>query len=188
MAKGIVKDVAIKTYYRELARYGHSRIASIEQFFYLDSKFVLSLLSKTTDKNKLYQHTMNFMSQLISTCFPMFKDRLFFIKQMAEVFSAEFNINKDGFKKINQAYSLVKKEYDHVYGLKKLENQANFIFTKCDESEKPKLLADLIHMHVNRLFNNHQRMQEAICYQFLYKHLLTKQAHLTAKVECQASA
>lgn len=35
--------------------------------------------------------------------------------------------------------------------------------------DRPRLLADLIHMHVNRRFSGAPRMHEAVIYQFLYK-------------------
>ena len=43
-------------------------------------------------------------------------------------------------------------------------------------SERNKLLVDLIHMHVNRLFSDHQRMHEALLYQYLVQQLKSKRA------------
>ncbi|RYG21840.1 MAG: hypothetical protein EOO07_01550 [Chitinophagaceae bacterium] len=185
---GIVKDMAIKTYYPELARYGWSRMASVEQFFYLDSKYVLGLLAKTGGKNELYPHTLSFINQIMGICYPIFSDRLRFITQMAEASGNEFNINREGFKKINQVYTTLRKNDEPTSGLKQLENQARAIFMQCEPHEKPQLLADLIHMHINRLFHAQQRLHEAICYQFLYKQLLTERARLTFQAARQASA
>ena len=185
---GIVKDVAIKTYRPELARYGTSRMPSVEQFFYLDSKHVLFSLSKTTDKNELYRQAIVFMHQITAICLPLLSDRLLFIRNVADAFANEFDIDKNGFKKINQAYSRIKNDKVQVNSLKQLENQASTIFMQCNEEEKPRMLADLIHMHINRKFNNNQRLHEAVCYQFFYKQLLTERARSTAQVERQASA
>ncbi|MES2650773.1 MAG: thiopeptide-type bacteriocin biosynthesis protein [Bacteroidota bacterium] len=188
IAQGIVSEVALKTYHREIARYGALRITNVEQFFHLDSKYVLSALAKMPDKNKCYQQTIYFINQISSICFPLFKDRLHFVKQITEAFSDEFSIDKNGFKKINQTYNQLKNDKEQVFGFKMLENQANIIFMQCSETEKSKMLADLIHMHINRMFNDHQRLQEAICYQFIYKQLLKEQACLIAQVAHPASA
>ena len=188
IAKGIVSDVALKTYRREIARYGAARISSVEQFFYLDSKHVLSFLAKMPDKNNCYLQSLYFINQMLSICFPLIKDRLSFVKQMAEAFSDEFNIDKDGFKKINQVYNQLQIDEEQVFSLKPLENQARNIFMQCNEIEKSKMLSDLIHMHINRMFNDYQRLQEAICYQFIYKQLLKEKARLTAQAEHPVSA
>lgn len=188
IAKGMVSEVVLKTYHRELARYGASQMDSVEQLFYLDSKYVLNLLAKTEDKNEFYQQTTNFIRQISALCFPMLTDRLTFVKRMAEAFSLEFKITKDGFKKINRAFAFLKEENHLVLGCKQLENQATRIFSLCNDREKSKMLADLIHMHVNRLFNNQQRLQEALCYQFYYKQLLTERAHLSRQGERLFSA
>jgi len=39
-----------------------------------------------------------------------------------------------------------------------------------------KLVADLIHMHLNRLFNEKQRKQEFIIYYLLYKYYISIEA------------
>lgn len=192
MLKGIVSDVSIKTYYPEIARYGTTRITNVEQFFCLDSKYVLSLLAKTLQTNLLYQVSVQFFNRITGVCFPLFSERLAFAKHMAESFATEFNIHQLGFKKINQLYAAIQQDKNLIAiqnesYLKQLENSACAIFMLCTASEKPKMLADLIHMHVNRLFNNDQRLHEAICYQFLYKQLLTE-ARLAVQAEHQASA
>ncbi len=186
--KGIVSGVELKTYHRELARYGASRMESVEHFFYLDSKNVLSMLSKTNDNNDLYPEAMSFINQITIICFPLFDDRLAFIRYMAEAFSLEFNFDKGCFKKINQRYAIIKNDSVFLGESKQLENQAQRIFLLCNELEKSKMLADLIHMHVNRMFNDQQRLHEALCYQFISKQLLTKRACLQKQGVLQFSA
>lgn len=188
LENGVIKDVALKPYRPELARYGAFRMNEVENFFHLDSKLVLSFLSKMPDKNRCYQQAIYFMEKMSRVCLPILTEQVLFVKQMAGAFSAEFNIEQDGFKKINHAYSQFKKEEAQAYGFKQLENQANVILAQCNDNDKPKMLADLIHMHVNRVFNDHQRLHEAVCYQFFYKRLLTKQARLSAQGERQALA
>lgn len=188
IARGIINNLLIKTYYRELARYGAARMHHVEQFFHIDSKQVLSFLTKMPDKNKCDQHVLHFMKKLSNICFPFRNDRLTFIKHMTEAFATEFNIDQDGFKKINQAYSLLKIDAEPVHRFRQLENQAHVIFMQCADTEKGKMLADLIHMHVNRMYTNYQRQHEAICYQFLYKQLLKERALLTGRVGYKASA
>ncbi len=190
---GIVTEVVFKTYVREVARYGASRIALVEQFFHFDSKAVLSLLCKEHSKSYLYHHTLKFIAHLTQICFPEAINRLQFIKQMSEVFASEFNLTQEGFKKINQSYATLKKSKQVLLNpqercFKSLENQAQAIFMLCEDSEKSKMLADLIHMHINRVFSNHQRLHEAICYQFFYKQLLNELGREAAEAERQFSA
>jgi thiopeptide-type bacteriocin biosynthesis protein len=192
-ARGIITEVILKTYNREVARYGAARMIDVEHFFYLDSKYVLSLLARPLPKNLLYQQTLLFLDKITSICFPLVNDRVLFAKEMANIFAIEFKINPDGFKKVNQTYQTLQQRKavivpQNKYNLKPLCDQAQIIFAQCIESEKSKMLADLIHMHINRLFNDYQRLEEAICYQFLYKQLLTERARLVEQSEHQFSA
>jgi len=59
---------------------------------------------------------------------------------------------------------------------KMLRTEKSFheVLETCSGAEKDKVLADLFHMHTNRLFNDDQRMHELIIYYYLTKRLKTK--------------
>lgn len=190
---GIITAFLLNTYCREIPRYGDNQIERVENFFYLDSKLVFSRLSKKYNNAQLHQDTLKFMTKLSQICFPSNDGQLLFVKQMSDIFAAEFNISQQGFKKINQAYTNLRKKPKMAFNsyernFKSLENQAQIIFKHCTPVEKSKMLADLIHMHLNRIFSNNQRLHEAICYQFFYKQLLNERSREYVEVGDKFSA
>ena len=108
------------------------------------------------------------------------EDQVAFAQQGADAFAKEFNLETEHFRKINLYYKGLRAkatqgtsvEPDLAY--RSLMDQ---VIETCEHgSERNKLLVDLIHMHVNRLFSDHQRMHEALLYQYLVQQLKSKRA------------
>ena len=193
LLKGVVSDVLLRRYVPEIFRYGAERIALVEQFFYLDSQCVLLLLVKNPVKGQLYFHVIHFFHKIAAICFPLLAERFIFAKQMAETYTEELNIGIDGFKRINNKYVALEKtpKWRIIWcerNFRQLEGAASTVFKACAAEEKFKMLADLLHMHVNRVFVDRQRLHEAICYQFFYKQLLSERARLSPSKEHPISA
>ncbi|MCR8556168.1 lantibiotic dehydratase [Mucilaginibacter sp. BJC16-A38] len=180
---GLISDIQVKTYFRETARYGLERMSLAEEFFSADSKYILQLLRKGNGTDHLYKATLAWMQQLVGHCFSNIGDQVIFVQNMADNFSTEMGMGPENFKKLNLSFQQLKKQLpndDQIVRLRlpgKQENLFLKILSKCDTAdERFKITADLIHMHVNRLFFADQRAHEAILYQHLLKTLKTRRA------------
>lgn len=179
MTQGLVKDMQIKTYQRELERYGIDLIEKIEECFCRDTQLVIRQLARNQQPELLYHQTLGYMYALISGIFPQPDRQIDFTRMMADQFSIEFNLNTASLKIINGNYREIKKQL--------MQEASALHFSKADQcvltllqsvaelSRQKALLADLMHMHLNRLFPLDQRKHEAVLYQLLLKDILRRQ-------------
>jgi lantibiotic biosynthesis protein len=180
---GFIADIQVKTYHREIERYGQYRIDNVERFFYQDSKYALRLLLKDHSIDQLYQLTLKIMNRLFSLAFEDVNQRLDVIKVIADNFSNEFAVNNEGYKAINKSFETLKNDKANYLpaiseaALKQYDTAFCNVLNDCNENEKINMVADLVHMHVNRIFAADQRMHEAILYQYLLK-LARSRKHL----------
>jgi thiopeptide-type bacteriocin biosynthesis protein len=188
---GQIQDIQLKTYFQESARYGVSRIELVEWFFFADSKYALRLLAKTKDNRDLYVTTLITMQIFMALVLPDINDQITFCKNIANRFSMEMGINNASFKKLNQYFHELKVHAnpDINSSTLRLPTQLKKAFLavfSIDNTKmgRQKLLADLLHMHVNRLFNADQRAHEAVLYHYHVKSLMTRRAFLTVPAEC----
>ncbi|MDN3580922.1 lantibiotic dehydratase [Mucilaginibacter flavus] len=185
---GLVSDIQIKTYFKEIDRYGAARIENIETLFFLDSEHVLAALDKDTSPNNLYFATLQLMDSYLAFDIIDIESRILFAKNVAESFTAEFGFGQEDFKRINDEFKILKprlisgKPSNKKILSKKQKNILSLVFQSCNsKAERNKLLGDLIHMHINRLFNSKQRLHEAILYHFLFKTLMARRALSSAE-------
>ena len=169
---GLVADIQVKTYNRESERYGPDRMELVEAYFYMDSQYTFKLLSHNYSTETLQLHSLRFMYELLHLA--DFKDKDLFAQTVADSFSREYQLDQPAFKQVNRSFEALKNKIDE----NKLTLTATYkrSFTKimndcCDKAEKKRMMADLIHMHVNRVFVTGQRKQEALLYQYLVKWL-----------------
>ncbi|RKR80549.1 thiopeptide-type bacteriocin biosynthesis protein [Mucilaginibacter gracilis] len=188
---GQILDIQVKTYFRETDRYGAFRIDQIECFFYTDSEYVLKLLTRIKDNTDLYADTLMMVQKLLALVLSDINDQLAFCRNIAKQFGIEMGMGKIDYKRLNKIFSelKVKINLDINFTLYSLPVQLKIaflsIFNTCNsKQESTKLLADLIHMHINRLFNSHQRVHEAVLYQYLVKVLAARHALLNAPEGC----
>ncbi|QEM06203.1 hypothetical protein DIU31_022775 [Mucilaginibacter rubeus] len=178
---GLISEIQIKTYFREVHRYGATRIDFVESFFCTNSKLILSLLKKKYTTAYLYADTLRLMKRFLELCYQDLAAQIAFATKMANSFSEELNMNPETFKKINQSFEKHKeaRQVPPVSGrlVRCCEKQFLKIMNRCDNNiDRASMLGDLLHMHVNRLFLSDQRSHEAILYHYLVKNLKTHQA------------
>ena len=180
----IVKNVELKTYYRETKRYGAARIELVEQFFHLDSKLIFAILKKVRTPAQLYLYGLQTMQFFCDGYTNNIDQQIEFVKKMASNFAEEMKMDIEVFKKVNLNFNSFKKEHDTSKQLKmpfasSRQKMLRQILNKCTNvGEQEMMLADLIHMHVNRLFDAEQRKHETILYHYLLKVLQAKRARL----------
>jgi len=174
---GLVTDFSLKTYKRELERYGFENIDEIEEHFFKDSRYVMELLNGGYEPNYIYAICSKLVWALRAA--PFFETDRFdhLIKRITIALTAENNMDHNRFKKINAAY----KEYKNVLQpkLHKQLEKSFHIFLEsflktlanCEANLRLQLFADLMHMHINRLFDSAQRVHEMLFYCFMEKEL-----------------
>lgn len=169
---GRIKKILIKEYDREIFRYDPDRMEWVEHFFYEDSKAALSDIDKSVAIR--YKMSMSFIQMLCERLYPDIREQSNYYRQLSESFASEMEFDKNDFKKINleyQKHHIIKRQ-----GNKKMIQVFDKIVHECVPDRKKQLLADLVHLHINRRFRNNQRLHEAVIYQFLYKASLSEQA------------
>ncbi|GGH16409.1 lantibiotic dehydratase [Pedobacter zeae] len=179
---GLVSDVQIKTYKRELERYGSNMIENVEQHFAVDSEFVLSLLKTQADDFSKYQWCGLLFSKITGSGVIDKPAINKMVRLMSDSFNEEHRLDAADFKQLNNHYQEFRKteravstaEQERSFGM----FSDSFIKTLklCAPENAPKLLTDLIHMHVNRLFNQDQRTHEMVMYYFLLKDIQRQNA------------
>ncbi len=174
---GEISDCCIKTYKREVDRYGWQRIGKVERFFHLDSEYALSLLATTPNDEQLYINTLYALEHIFLNTFSSLTEKLTFVKDMSARFAAEAQIGPAQFRELNHSYNQMKSGISEqptavpLTTILRNHKVVNGLLKGTQLEERKNLLADLIHMHINRLFSADQRLHEAILYHYLSRHL-----------------
>lgn len=175
LGKGIVSDLQIRTYHREMERYGETSIELAESHFHLDSRYVLELLRNGLSDNDKYSLTIDFVHRIresnvispgeMSSVFKVMHKNLFSEHRGTTVETKMLNRKYEEFKEhslpdLEAEADSLRSEVIHTFTM--------LLLGKSGEA-RSRLLADLLHMHLNRLFCDHQRTHELIFYHFLLK-------------------
>ncbi|KQS41526.1 lantibiotic dehydratase [Pedobacter sp. Leaf194] len=182
LAAGLVSDLQLRTYKRETQRYGNELIERVEEHFSVDSQFVLSLFETNPDALSRYSYCAALIENIQKAAIFDNKELAETIKMMSDSFNLEHNLEPADFKKINAQYQVYRKwayvELNEMQ-LAKLtlfSNSFANILKLCSAGRKVQLFSDLLHMHVNRLFNKDQRTHEMVIYYFLLKDVQRRNA------------
>jgi thiopeptide-type bacteriocin biosynthesis protein len=176
-ALGIISDLQMKTYRREIERYGNDLIDLVESHFEKDSAYVLALLNQSLPDQIKYRLCSRLITDVVQEVFQQEESFHNTLKKVRDAFNKEHSMNMDDFKKANRYYSesLQGNHLDqhHDTGGRGIEFKKSFksIIQTCEPNRRYNLFTDLFHMHVNRLFNSNQRTHEMLIYNFLLKDL-----------------
>lgn len=175
LSNAILHDFQLKTYQRELERFNGFPIMQIEEFFHQDSIYVIKILSRKFDKEQLLKHSLSFCQELLSHLGGD-QDQLGFVKKMTTDFAAELQATPTTFKLLNINFDKICSsdkcwnKTGHLPIPARYSNQLKKLLSQTTaKQKKEKLVADLIHLHINRLFEEHQRTHEAIIYHHLQR-------------------
>lgn len=189
---GIITDIQVKSYFPETARYGKERLSDIEDFFHRDSRYALALLNINADGDIFYRIVLENLRRLIAAGFTEDNERIDFVRFMALTYSKEFEMNPGDYKLINRRSDVLKGDLPPINSraiparIKKLEIMFAKIIGRTQQvNDRYTLAADLLHMHINRLFPFDQRAHEAIIYQQLFS-LLKSQDFLAKQQVTEA--
>jgi thiopeptide-type bacteriocin biosynthesis protein len=182
---GLIKEIVQAPYQPEYERYGITQIGSAEALFFYDSEFCTSIL-KITDQYKpeyFYwlaysvhqileqnnwdqQKKIDFMHRLSFGGFQEFRDT----PKLQHEINQSYRSHAGAFK-----YFMTKSTDRSKINLagKPFYRQLGVYLKNPPKKHMDDIIADIIHMHLNRLFNASSRFQEAILYHWLYKYYLS---------------
>jgi thiopeptide-type bacteriocin biosynthesis protein len=177
--KKYIYDVQVKSYFPEYQRYGLAGMDLVETIFWRDSIYVLSLLAEQHSLEILYSVTLQFMDQVFSCLYFSLEQRMDVVRKIASGFAHEFEWNTAAFKVINTRFKRISGNFHPDARMDELKIPAQLlsrIRQVCGRDDlEPmlieKLVTDMIHMHINRLFSSYQRAHEGILYQYLFRYL-----------------
>lgn len=172
---GVISDVRVRTYKREMERYDPQHIEQVEVHFATDSKYVLRALQNLLPIMDKYRLCVNVAEHIATAEIFTHEEYRYLIQKLSDSFSLEHEFRSVEFKKLNQQFQLFLKSVQtpvpSTLQSAFIDFKASFVRTlsQCESTKRRKLFADLMHMHVNRLFCTNQRVHEAIIYYFLWK-------------------
>lgn len=166
----ILNNARMCSYSRELERYGADNIYTVEALFHEDARYILYNLDQNTDESRRIQVAFKLLHEVANSIFE--PETVFeLVRELAALHNLEHKVNHYVFKKINKVF----KENTHLWKdtdiLPELQRLADmyigFLNTINDLSCRKQLFADLMHMHVNRIFVARQREQEMLLYNLI---------------------
>ncbi|WP_144051873.1 lantibiotic dehydratase [Fibrisoma limi] len=191
LQSGIVKSVSIETYDREVERYHPNWLEHCETIFSADSLSLLTWLKQQQEPTELerYRYAIASVQLYLSSFHLSLGEMTSFTKAMQEAFFSENKGTKALKQKVNELYRKNSLSLFTASPLMEqlLNNRHSTIrppvesilldFERLpDKVEKFDVIADLIHMAINRIFPSYQRKHEWIVYHFLARHYETKTA------------
>jgi thiopeptide-type bacteriocin biosynthesis protein len=184
-----IEKYHIDIYVRELERYAPATIDDVESFFFGSSLLTLSYMRRSAQDEILHSYNLDFIMLSMDEMLNAFKQplaaRVALFQKLYLSFYEEFKGDKNLKKSLEKKYAdlrqEIKRSHENHGDLKAvLGNYCSLLHNYCRtiaekvQHEPPgvieKIQADLIHMHLNRLFVQNPRKQELIIYYLLYKH------------------
>lgn len=182
---GQVKRVILDTYDRELERYRPTLIEYCETIFNADSQFVLNWLGLVDQQAEAERYKLALLSTdaLLSDFSFSLSDKVRFSKQLQQRFFQEQNGTKELKQSLNALYRDRHKafferspaiiqfitERSHSVRSSIESIQSYFARTPADKGYD-QLVASLIHMAMNRIFQGQLRRHEMVVYHFMARH------------------
>jgi thiopeptide-type bacteriocin biosynthesis protein len=193
--RGSINNIIIDTYKRELERYGGQTIEYAEQVFNASSDVVINYIKNTRRRDTEFSelHLAAISVNVLLSMLPVHNnEKAALLKLMHEGMKPEFDDSKQLKFQLDTKY----REYAGFFnnleknrpGVVRLAGKKQFddylsvleVFKAKTKSmglaELKKLVADIIHMHLNRLFNDRQRNHEFIVYYLLSKYYVSAEA------------
>jgi thiopeptide-type bacteriocin biosynthesis protein len=190
---GLIWKIQTDSYQREIERYGVNTMLLSEKLFFIESKFIVDsifILDNLDNENYRWLLSMKAIDGILDSFFSTINQKIILIEKLKNGFAQEFNINKTTKVQLDLKYRENKKiielflqEQDQYYSLfsdllinKSIESvpiineilalqNRNLLTISVDN-----LIASYVHMFVNRLFRNKQRVQEMVIYDFIWRY------------------
>ncbi|MBB6501563.1 lantibiotic dehydratase [Pedobacter cryoconitis] len=176
--------MTLDTYQRELEKYSPGLIDKVESVFYRDSEYITDSFRKGSLMDTRFKLNFAVSSTLLFiSCF--IKDgqkRLEFLNDSLNNLSGEFDKGKETIRKMDTKYRSFQPELIRNEQLSDWQQNKTWLLLKqmlieidqeiigWEYSVKYDFIINLIHMHINRIFESHSREYEYLTYHFMRKH------------------
>ncbi len=193
---GIVWDVQLDTYKREIERYGTNSIELFEDLFYYDSVTTCQVLQNISEIEEssefLMLYTLKSMDTYLSFFYNNLKDKQDFVKHIKNNFDHEFNSNKYTNKSINPLYKNLLSFIEQVEqneeinalwmtiedAIKERSTASKETIVQLQQLSEQNLLQNdiryyldsLLHMTINRIASLDPRKHELVFYHLLFRY------------------
>lgn len=195
--KDIVWKIQLDTYHRELERYGPNTMVISESLFSHDSDAIvrfLDLIEGDEGEQLRWLFGLRMINSLLDVFEYALDSKLSLLEMLKTGFGKEFGMSRPLKKQLDDKYRKERQTIEHfmtfttheeytpildilnnyVTDIQPLaqqlltieENQKLFV-------DKNNLLGSYIHMLMNRLFKSKNRLNEMVCYDFLYRYYRT---------------
>ena len=192
---GLIWKIQTDTYQREMERYGTNTMMLSEQLFYYDSQCIVDMLDRIDgDEGEeiRWLFAIKAVDVLLSDFNYSMEQKRELVENLKIGFAHEFNMNKDLKMQMDKKFRIHREAITKVLNAENDETgqlQPLFeLLKQKSESIKPlvteiltiqqnnqlqlhinDLMASYIHMLLNRLFKNKQRMHEMVIYDFIWR-------------------
>jgi thiopeptide-type bacteriocin biosynthesis protein len=192
---GLIWKTQTDTYQREIERYGESAMLLGEQIFYYDSKCIvdmLDLIDGDDGEEIRWLFAIRAVNELLSNFNYSFEEKRELLEDLKTGFALEFNMNKALKMQVDKKFRTHRKSIVDILDTKndegseleelfeilnerssKIKPIVNQILNLHKNNELPlslnDLLASYIHMLLNRLFKNKQRLHEMVVYDLMWR-------------------
>lgn len=177
-----VNKVVVDTYQREIERYGARHIELSEQIFHAGSECVAAILKHLKEDSALrWKAAFMLVDSLLTKLGLTLDQKKELIEKMSDSFLREFNFNIHNSKSLNDAYRIKRKSIsDIVNGIDKVEDSLMKKHVNTYVKEVAGIIGDIpidklnlssyLHMEMNRLFVNNNRLNEMVIYNYLTRY------------------
>ncbi|WP_160713429.1 lantibiotic dehydratase [Chitinophaga solisilvae] len=201
--QGIVHSIQLDSYIREIERYGAATMHLTETFFHQDSEMVLQLLPfiQSAPEDARWMYALKGADGILEDFGFSMTARQQLLQTMQQGFFREFNGDSNLQFQLNNKYrqhsSTIAALLGNTPDAALLPPAAMEIFHRRAVSGRPvsgqllslsevpvqRLVADYLHMFLNRLFVANQRMHELVIYHYLLKYYTSILAREKARPE-----
>jgi thiopeptide-type bacteriocin biosynthesis protein len=183
----VIQNVTVDSYEREIEKYSAECIAEVESFFYSDSEFILKAC-KVTKGSFVFKlaFAVNTTLRIIEH---FIEDRQairdFLIEILTNISCENDDIRSKLSRKLDLKYraSQIELVLNNISSIIQNSDREYAMFSRhlkdlqakiegWENKLKSEFLINIIHVHINRIFENDQREYERIIYHFMNKHYL----------------
>jgi thiopeptide-type bacteriocin biosynthesis protein len=200
---GLIWNVQIDSYKRELQRYGEETIEASEFLFFNESEMIVNFLDFLDEGEEgemlRWLFSLRALDQLLMDFGCTLTEKLHLLETLKQSFGEEFGINKALKRQLDKKYRDYKSSIENflmdpsiqeIEGLIQLKSENTRISIKEIKEKTSKqrqydLLSSYAHMLMNRLFRSKNRLHEMTMYQFLHRYFKTAYGRAQYKKKLQ---
>lgn len=175
--QGGISEIKVGTYRREVERYGADLMDDVEDWFFKDSVFILHTLTEGLSTWSKYHCTFLLIEGVLQHQALDRSQLSMVVEKVRASLAQEYGFRPKSYRLVNDLFV----RYDSSEKALPISLQTSLtaliaelcrIVQRCPAvRRKQRLLADLVHMHVNRQFASNQRLHEALIYHFVHKNM-----------------